>query len=226
MQWYTRYGSVAVDIVDMGIPCCRCIAEVSEGAESVDYGGAIHHGRETAPGGVNGALLRCHRLLRPCNVPACPSRDADDSQGRSFPPPLLCFVWILLFNPRALTPSPSLSLALYMFFSFCATLTFLSLSRRSTTVFVSFLSPSPSHPLPLSLFFLLILVSFSWSKRKNTTARQTLTSPCDFVQSPTRFLAPRFKTWHTPRSSSNLLLSGEYLARYSNERYTRQRRGG
>ena len=82
-----RYGSVAVDIDDMDIPCCRCIAEVSGRVEGVDYEGAIHHGALEA---VNGAPFGYHRLLRPCNVPACPSRDADDFQGRSFPPLLFC----------------------------------------------------------------------------------------------------------------------------------------
>lgn len=119
---YTRYGSVVVDIVDTGIPCCRCIAEVSGRAEGADYGGAIHRGREVALGGESGALPWCHQLLRPCNVPACPSRDADDSQGRSFPPPSLCTVSIVLFYPRSLYHSFSVTLTFSLSFSFTASL--------------------------------------------------------------------------------------------------------
>lgn len=138
LQWYTRYGSVVVDIVDTGIPCCRCIAEVSGRVEGADYEGAIHRGREGALGVESGALPGCQQLLRPYNVPACPSRDADDSQGRSFPPPLLCLVSILLFYPFVLfLPFPSLLLFLFSF-----SFRFLSFTTRATRYrSTSFFSP-------------------------------------------------------------------------------------
>lgn len=205
----------------MGIPCCRCIAEVSGRAEDADYGDAIHRGREVALGGESGALPGCHQLLRPCIVPACPSRDADDSQGRSFPPPSLCsfrsyYSTLVLFISLSLTLSLSLlhthththTLSL----SFSVTLTFFffffffSLSTTNHGIAPPFLSP---------------LVSFSWLKREDTMARRRLTSPTDFARPRTRFWPLRSKRARptlTPSTSAIEREPGEIFERYTARR--------
>lgn len=159
---YTRYGSVAVDTVDTGIPCCRCIAEVSGRAAGVDYGGAIQRGREVALGGASEARSGCPRLPRPCIVPACPGRDADDSLARSFPPLLaLSLTLSLSIDPIPTTLPYPFYLFLFSSKLFCFHLCPLCIYRyypRISSLFFSFLSPS--HPPFLSLF-LFVSVFFS-----------------------------------------------------------------
>lgn len=144
-----RCGSVAVDTVDTDIPCCRCIAEVSGHAEGVDYGGAIHREHEAAPVVAGEAQPGCHRLLRPCNVPACPSRDADDSPGRSYSLPLVRSLF------RAYSTHPS--------FSYIPLFTF-SLSRTTCEciihVYVCIDNSVPISVFSLSFFFTLSLSLF------------------------------------------------------------------
>lgn len=123
-----------------GIPCCRrriaaaaVVAAVEVGAADADRGDAIRRsGDETTQGRARAVPTGRHWPPRLCNVPACPSRGADDSRGHSFSAcPFLSLVYVFL----------SLSL------SFVFTLSFLSLAPSSGGI-----------PFPL-LFLLLLLLT-------------------------------------------------------------------
>lgn len=211
---YTRYGSVAVDTVDTGIPCCRCIAEVSGRAAGVDYGGAIQRGREVALGGASEARSGCPRLPRPCIVPACPGRDADDSLARSFPP-LLALSLTLSLSILSLQPFP----IPFTFFSFranssvftCALYASIDIIHVSLLFSSRFSLPLTlpfSHSFCLCLYFSLLLTASQKSARR-------LTSRCDLAR---YFPGPRF-VYACTRSNTRGSPLRRYrdLARYSND---------